>query len=105
MLTTRIRPKIRVKPLATTKYSAASVVPLSVTTAKRRGSSIALTNSQTATSATSAVSTMRFAFQPPAASTTPGSASGMVLPGPSASIASRSGWESPGFSCAVRAMP
>ena len=26
MLTTRIRPKIRVKPLATTKYSAASVV-------------------------------------------------------------------------------
>ena len=36
MLTTRIRPKISVKPLATTKYRAASVTPLSVTTANLR---------------------------------------------------------------------
>ena len=33
MLTTRIRPKIRVKPLATTKYRAARVIPFKVTTA------------------------------------------------------------------------
>src|SRR5215210_7467653 len=34
MLTTRMSPKISVKPLATTKNSAASVRPLRVTTAK-----------------------------------------------------------------------
>ena len=49
MLTTRIRPKISVKPLATTKKSAASVSPLSVTTANLRGSSAALTSSQITT--------------------------------------------------------
>ena len=45
MLTTRISPKISVKPLATTKKSAASVTPLSVTTANWRRSSAALTSS------------------------------------------------------------
>ena len=48
MLTTRIRPKMRVKPLATTKNSAASVIPFRVTTAKVRQSSLALTRSHTA---------------------------------------------------------
>ena len=105
MLTTRIRPKISVKPLATTKNSAASVTPLSVTTANRRGSSTALTTSHTTTTARITVIAIRFGPQPCAASTTPGSASGIVLPGPSASIASCSGAGSPGFSCAVRGMP
>ena len=49
MLTTRIRPKISVKPLATTKNRAASVSPLSVTTANRRASWPAFTASQTST--------------------------------------------------------
>ena len=41
MLTTRISPKISVKPLATTKYSAAAVSPLSSVMKKSLGSSIA----------------------------------------------------------------
>ena len=41
MLTTRISPKMSVKPLATTKYSAAAVRPLSSVMRKSLGSSIA----------------------------------------------------------------
>ena len=41
MLTTRMSPKISVKPLATTKYSAAAVSPLSSVMKKSLGSSIA----------------------------------------------------------------
>ena len=41
MLTTRMSPKISVKPLATTKYSAAAVSPLSSVMKKSFGSSIA----------------------------------------------------------------
>ena len=84
MLTTRIRPKISVKPLATTKNSAASVVPFSVTTANWRGSSIALTSSQTRTTATtSGEDDPLRAPRRARASATPGSASGRVLAGPS----------------------
>src|SRR4029077_11370966 len=42
MLTTRISPKIRVNPAATTKKRAASVIPLRVTTQKSRLSWLAL---------------------------------------------------------------
>ena len=41
MLTTRMRPKISVKPLATTKYSAAAVTPLISVIRKFLGSSMA----------------------------------------------------------------
>ena len=41
MLTTRMSPKISVKPLATTKYSAAAVSPLSSVMRKSLGSSTA----------------------------------------------------------------
>ena len=41
MLTTRMSPKISVKPLATTKYSAAAVRPLSSVMRKSLGSSTA----------------------------------------------------------------
>ena len=41
MLTTRMSPKISVKPLATTKYSAAAVSPLSSVMKKSFGSSTA----------------------------------------------------------------
>ena len=41
MLTTRIRPKISVNPLATMKYSAAAVSPLSSVIRKSFGSSTA----------------------------------------------------------------
>ena len=41
MLTTRISPKMSVNPLATTKYSAAAVSPLSSVMRKSLGSSIA----------------------------------------------------------------
>ena len=59
MLTTRISPKISVKPLATTKNSAASVSPLSVTTAKRRGSSAPLTTRKATTATAAATAAMR----------------------------------------------
>ncbi len=86
MLTTRIRPKISVKPLATTKNSAASVSPLSVTTANLRGSSAPLTISQITTSAAIAARTTRCADQraAPAGS----SVSGIVPAGPAESTAS-----------------
>ena len=63
MLTTRMSPKISVKPLATTKKSAASVIPLSVTTANWRESSLALTISQTITTAATTAIAIRRAFQ------------------------------------------
>jgi hypothetical protein len=59
MLTTRMSPKIRVKPLATTKKSAASVTPFSVTTANCRRSSLAFATSQMATAAATTASTTR----------------------------------------------
>ena len=64
MFTTRIRPKISVKPLATTKNSAASVIPLSVTTANWRESSLALTSSHTITAAAMIASAIRRAPHP-----------------------------------------
>ena len=51
MFTTRIRPKISVKPLATTKNSAASVIPFRVTTANCCQSSLPLTSSHIPTAA------------------------------------------------------
>ena len=44
MLTTRIRPKISVNPLATTKYRPAAVMPFSITMMKSLGSSTAVPN-------------------------------------------------------------
>ena len=46
MLTTRISPKISVKPLATTKYSAAAVSPLSSVIRKSFGSLVAGPNDE-----------------------------------------------------------
>ena len=105
MLTTRIRPKISVKPLATTKKSAASVTPLSVTTRNCFGSSIILMKRKTATTIPIATSTMRLASHAERPGAGPVSASGMVLPGPPAAVRSGSGGVSSTPSCAVRAMP
>jgi hypothetical protein len=59
MLTTRMSPKISVKPLATTKNSAASVIPFRLTTANTRQSSFALTSSHTPTATPTRRSAMR----------------------------------------------
>src|ERR687898_1440419 len=65
MFTTRMSPKISVKPLATTKKSAASVRPFKVTTANWRRSSLALTISQTTTTAAAIATAMRRADHAP----------------------------------------
>ena len=59
MLTTRMSPKISVNPLATTKYRAASVSPLSVTVTNCFTSSAALRSRKIARMAAKATSAMR----------------------------------------------
>jgi hypothetical protein len=61
MLTTRMSPKISVNPLATTKYSAASVSPLRVTVVNCRRSAAALNTRKIATTAAPATSAIRLA--------------------------------------------
>src|SRR5262245_36300758 len=63
MFTTRIRPKISVKPLATTKYRADSDRPLSVTVTNWSKLSAALIAIQTTTTTAMTMSTTRPADQ------------------------------------------
>ena len=104
MLTTRISPKISVKPLATTKYSAASVEAVERDHGELRGSSTALMNSQIDDDGRDETSAMRSRVHGRRRGS-PQLRLGTVLAGPPAVAGSASGGGSPTPTCAVRAMP